>query len=689
MKKIISVSLGASTDDYDFESKFMGEKYSIKRIGADGSIDRAADLLMQWDGKADAFGLGSVKFPYQIGPQYLIERFNEQFQKLSKKMQATITTGNALRMVGHEWSIRHIQYKFGNNFFNNNRILFLSGMNSYSLAKILSEYTDNMTFADPIYENGIPKFLNSIKDLESFAGGIHNVLKWVPGKTLTGSNIPSKKWNDHIIKKAIQKAQIIVVPSFEFYKYVQGLTMEELGRKIIITSTAYDSRIDFLKERGVDSIMDTTPKILENVVGVNVLEAMMIAGLGKNRYDLTKDDLLEAISEMRMDPRVIYPGGEKKRVNRFAFVLHPLSQEQLKNDKAVSLISKLTPAKFMDTVEKVIAYAPPFVYSHVTGVKSPTGVEAEGWLITVGGTPKQMLSHSPEFTYKRLLQAARMAKRLGAQIMGLGAFTKVVGDAGVTVAKLAPLPITTGNSYSASGALWAASDAMKRMNLVEHVPGKKLKAKAMVIGATGAIGSVCARLLALAFKDVYCVDVRDARLLALRESIMEETDDVEVHIATRADKQIGDMDVIVTATSAAGKKILDITKVKPGCVITDVARPLDLSREDVEKRPDVLYIESGEILLPGNPEMGDIGLPPKVAYACLAETIVLALEGKFEIFTIGRDIEWEKVKEIFKLGLKHGMELAAISGVDGAYSDEDIQKVTQRAIEARKKLGIK
>jgi hypothetical protein len=71
-------------------------------------------------------------------------------------------------------------------------------------------------------------------------------------------------------------------------------------------------------------------------------------------------------------------------------------------------------------------------------------------------------------------------------------------------------------------------------------------------------------------------------------------------------------------------------------------------------------------------------------YACLAETIVLALEGRFENFTLGRNLEWEKVHEIYKLGLKHGMQLAAISGVNGVYSDEDIDKVRERALLARK-----
>ena len=141
--------------------------------------------------------------------------------------------------------------------------------------------------------------------------------------------------------------------------------------------------------------------------------------------------------------------------------------------------------------------------------------------------------------------------------------------------------------------------------------------------------------------------------------------------------------MIVTATSGAGKKILDIMQVKPGCVITDVARPLDLPPEEVAKRPDVLVIESGEIQLPGKVSMKNIGLPPNVAFACLAETIVLALEGRFENFTVGRNIEWERVREIYRLGLKHGMKLAAISGVNGPFTAADIRRVRKLALAAR------
>ncbi len=693
MKQIISISLGSSSDDYEFECEFLDQQFRVKRIGTDGDVDKASNLLQEWDYKADAFGLGSVKFPYTTDSKsmlkkvtdqvYKVEGYIDKVKRLGSKNTSPVTTGNRLRNVAFEWAIRHIQFKLGQ-YFTNSRVFFVSGMYNYRIARVLSEFTENLTFADPVLENGVPKFLGSMKDLDLYSTGVHAVLKWVPSKRFASSAMVLRDWNQYILRKAMQRASIIVVPYYNFFQYLENCGVEELGGKTVITTTAYDDRIAFLKDRGVDVVIDTTPKILERVVGVNVLEAMIIAALNKPQDELTDDDILEIISNYKMDPRIVYPSGEPRRVNRFAFVIHPLSQEDFKKEKSVAMLTKLPGAA--NLIERVMAYSPPFIYSTITGVKSPTGVETEGWLISVGGTPKQMLAHSPEFTYKRLLQAAKMAKRLGAQIMGLGAFTKVVGDAGLTVSKKADIPITTGNSYSASGALWAAADAVRRMGLIEVQRGQKIKAKTMVVGATGAIGSVCCRLLALAFEEVYMVGRNMAKLLALKESILQETPDVQINLSTRPEPYLEDMDVIVTTTSGAGKKILDITHVKPGCVITDVARPLDIPAKDVAKRPDVLVIESGEIELPGNPEMKNIGLPPKVVYACLAETIVLALEGRFEIFTVGRDIEWQKVKEIYKMGLKHDMRLAAISGVNGVYSDEDIARVRELAIEARKKM---
>jgi predicted amino acid dehydrogenase len=518
--------------------------------------------------------------------------------------------------------------------------------------------------------------LGSLEQLELYAKGSNFMLSGKTGQMLEASLSGIK---NKLVADVVAKSHVIV-GTFAEIKAVGNST--NLEGKTLITSAVTDERMAFFTKCKVNLVIDVSPKLFPEVVAINTIEAMILAALDKPQEEVSDDDFDEILNELDVTPRLLHPTGTFRNIRRFAFVIHPLSQNYIKN---AFPIPKSTPKFVMDKVETLAAHMPPMVYCKMSNIVSPTGAEAEGWLISVGGTPKEMLTRSPEFTYRRLLQASKMAEKMGAQIMGLGAFTKVVGDAGVTVARRSSLPITTGNSYSASGALWAAADAMRRMGLVHiNKHNKKVAAKTMVIGASGSIGSVSARLLAMSFDEVYLAGRTLSKLDELKASILKETPDAKVFTTIDYNELLADMDMIVTSTSGAGKEILDIMRVKPGCVITDVARPLDLPASDVAKRPDVLVIESGEIDLPTKVKgMKSISLPPNVIYACLAETIVLALEGRFEVFTVGRDTEWEKVKEIYKLGIKHGMKLAAISGVNGVFSDEDIAKVVVRAKKAR------
>lgn len=676
MKQVVSISLGSSQQDFNFVTEFLGERLHVHRIGTNGSTAAAIKLMKQWDKKAAAIGLGVLKDTYKVGAHHFIEKDSARLMAVAARVP--VTTGGHLGEIFQEWAVRHAQVELGS-YFNNARVLFFSGLTDHKLALSMAEYTSNLQFADPVLQMGVPKLLGSLDALHLYSNGAHYVKDWsLPDAIATG---PVKEWAQFVLRKAMHKATVVVAPVHALTNY--GL--EELAGKTVITAAVNEERMAQLRDKGVAMVIDGAPTLQGHVLGANLLDAMILAATGKAPQDILEDDYLEIITGLDSEPRIVYPSGFK-RVNRFAFVIHPLSQEYFKKVKPIELLSQVSPPVLMNSLERAMAYAPPFVYTKVSGIKSPTGVEAEGWLISVGGTPKEIMRHDPEFTYRRLLDAAAMAQRLGAQIMGLGAFTKVVGDAGLTVAKRAPLPITTGNSYSASGALWAAHDALMRMRLLPVPKGKgRVKFKAMVVGATGAIGSVCARLLARAAEEVYLVSPETAKLLALKESILRDSPGAKLFLSAQADKDIAEMDMVVTATSGAGKKVLDIMKVKPGCVITDVARPLDLPPEEVAKRPDVLVIESGEIQLPGDVHMKNIGLPKGLAYACLAETIVLALEGRFENFTVGRAIEWEKVREIYKLGLKHGMKLAAISGVNGPFSDADIERVRELALLARAK----
>ncbi len=674
MKKVVTVSLGSSKQDFKFETEFLGQRFQVKRIGADNDTTKAWELMRRHQAQADALGLGEIGDHWNVGQSTVTNKATQHLLNVVTRVPAT--TGARLRRLLQVRAVRHVQHALGH-YFNNNITLFFSGARNWDMAQALTDYTPNLNFADALIQTGAPKMLTSLQQLELYAKGHDLALSGKRGEYLEGL-LPGFKSNR--LSAAVGKAHLIVGT----YGEIKAVgTVANLEGKTIITSAVDDDRMAFFKQCKVNLVIDVSPQLFERVVGVNVIEAMILAALGKPEEEVSDDDFNEILDELDMQPRLLHPTGKFRNIRRFAFVIHPLSQNYIKN---AFPIPKATPKAIMNRIEQAAAYMPPMVYCKMENIISPTGAEAEGWLISVGGTPKEMLSHSPEFTYRRLLAASEMAQKMGAQIMGLGAFTKVVGDAGVTVAKRSRLPITTGNSYSASGALWAAADAMRRMGLVE-LPhkGKRIAAKTMVIGASGSIGSVSARLLAMAFEQVVIAGRDLKKLEQLKASILEDTPDADVVCSTDYDDLLADMDMIVTSTSGAGKKILDITKVKPGCVITDVARPLDLPPEEVAKRPDVLVIESGEIELPSKCKgLRNIGLPPNVIYACLAETITLALAGRFEVFTIGRDTEWEKVKEIYKLGLKHGMKLAAIAGVGGAYTDEDIARVVELARNARK-----
>jgi predicted amino acid dehydrogenase len=670
---VVNVSLTGPERDYDSVVTFLDRTFHLVRVGTSGDVDAARHLVSSWAPRADAIAVSGVREARAVG------LYDGELDAIDSIKQATtevpVSDGHALGDVLQEWAIRHLQTELPG-YLSNARTVVLGGLNHARTTRLLREFTDNIEFADPLLRFDLPAKVAGNPLLGLAVAAVLWPTHLLPGVVKSQIQAPGTGLSTALARRAARDADVVVAT----YDELVGFGLEDLAGKTLISSAISEERLTELGHRGVDMVLDSVPQPFPVTVTAAVLEAMMHALVGGG--PLTNDDLLDMIVGAGLEPRVLYPNGWRRK-SRFAFVIHPLSQTFFTKVEPLGTISRVSPGVVNDVIEKALAYAPPFTYSHVTGITSPTGAEAEGWLISVGGTPKELMAHSPEFTYARLLQAADMARKLGAQVMGLGAFTKVVGDAGVTVAKKASLPVTTGNSYSASGALWAAHEGVRQLGIAEIDHRGVIRGKAMVIGATGAIGSVCSRLLALASDEIWLVSPETAKLLTLKHDIERAHPRATVHVAATPDEHLGDMDVIVTATSGAGKRVLDIMDVKPGCVITDVARPLDLSAEDVAKRPDVLVVESGEIELPGDVRMKNIGLPPNVVYACMAETVVLALEGRYETFTVGRNIEWEKVKEIYRLGLKHGMKLAAISGVNGVFTPAQIAGIRDLALDAR------
>jgi predicted amino acid dehydrogenase len=377
--------------------------------------------------------------------------------------------------------------------------------------------------------------------------------------------------------------------------------------------------------------------------------------------------------------------GPRRRDPEFAFIIHPLSNRQLFQIPGMGLLKGL-PDQARGWVERHAAKAPGFVYGHIDSVVSDsTGREVSGLIYCLPATPRALLEENVQTAYAKIKTICEHAADSGAKIIGLGAYTKIIGDGGASISRGSPIPVTTGNSLSAAATLWAVFEVTRKMGLITSMPGQqRMDGTAMVIGATGSVGKVSAKLLALAFKRLVLVAPRVERLQEVAREIREIAPDCEVIVSVSANDWAAAADVLVTATSAYDQEVVDVEQLQPGAIVCDCSRPLNFTIEAAMKRPDVLIMESGEVLLPGPAKVDCyIGLPDQAVWACLGETALLALSERYETFSLGRDLDWKKVKEIYKLAREHGVGLAAIRGHAGVITDKEIAITRELALKKR------
>ena len=359
-------------------------------------------------------------------------------------------------------------------------------------------------------------------------------------------------------------------------------------------------------------------------------------------------------------------------MEKFAFIIHPFDvRRDVAKKGGVYTIAKYLPEP---AVEWGIQFKSPIVMSHITGIKSLTGAEAEGWFIGCPLTPKQLLTLPTEFVYKRLIQCGKLAESLGAGIIGLGAFTSVVGDGGVTVAKNLDIAVTTGNSYTVATAVEGGLDAAKRMGInLEN-------SKVAVVGATGSIGRTCALMLAPKCAEIALI----GRDLTRLEDVARELPGACVRLYDDVHLGLRDADLVITVTSARDA-VIEPEDLKPGSVVCDVARPRDVSVRVAKERDDILVIEGGVVAVPGADAdfHFTFGFPPKTAYACMSETIMLALDGRYESFTLGKEVSVGQVQETERLAQKHGFHLAGYRSFEKAVTEQTIDETRRRAAAKR------
>ena len=267
----------------------------------------------------------------------------------------------------------------------------------------------------------------------------------------------------------------------------------------------------------------------------------------------------------------------------FAFIIHPI---QIKKDvsRKFPLLGKILPEPVINYASR---YFPPLYISEITGITSQaTGHELLGWFLACPYTPPTMLSLPEKTVYNKIIQTGRKAEKLGAKILGLGAFTSVVGDAGKTIAEHLDIPVTTGDSYTVAIAVEALYEAACQMGIDPR------QATVAVVGANGAIGKACSLMLSREVGNLILVGRRLDAVEAVRDQCEGQT------CATIDINEIYHADLVLTVTSAI-ESIIQPQHLKPGAVVLDVARPRDVSHKVARERDDVLVIEGGMVEVPG------------------------------------------------------------------------------------------
>ena len=360
-------------------------------------------------------------------------------------------------------------------------------------------------------------------------------------------------------------------------------------------------------------------------------------------------------------------------MDSFAFIIHPISVKRDVQRKYPFLGRILGERQ----IEFFSQRFPPVYISESEGITSEaTGQQIRGWLIACPFTPRQMMELPEARVYNKIAQTGRMAEKLGAQILGLGAFTSVVGDAGVSIAERLAVPVTTGDAYTVAVAV---ESMLKAAELME-IPLRD--ARAAVVGATGAIGQVCAELLAEQVGRLALIGRRADALEELRARLKVGS---EAEIVVGADMSpLAESELILTVTSAV-HAVIQPEHLRPGSVICDVARPRDVSAMVAAARDDIFVIDGGMVDVPGPVDFHfNFGFPPGKAYACMAETMALALEGRFEDYTLGKKITRQRVDEIAAVAKKHGFRLGGFRSFEKEVTQEQIEAVRRNARKRRK-----
>lgn len=297
MKRIVSVSLGSSTRNHRVEVEFLGEKVTIERIGTDGNLPKAIQMIEILDGQVDAFGMGGIDLYLFAGKKRYVISDAAKMARAARK--SPIVDGSGLKNT-LERKVVHFLSDNLNIDLKSKKVLMASAVDRFGMAEAFSSVGADLIFGDLIFALGAPIPIKTLRGLGIVAASLLPVLTRMPFQLLypTGSK---QEHDTPKYTKYYEKAEIIAGDFLFLKKYMPA----KIPGKIIVTNTVTSADVEELKKREAALLVTSTPEFSGRSFGTNVMEALIVSFSGKRPEELREDDYLQLLEKMKFEPRVV------------------------------------------------------------------------------------------------------------------------------------------------------------------------------------------------------------------------------------------------------------------------------------------------------------------------------------------------------------------------------------------------
>lgn len=301
MKRVVSVSLGTSRRDHQVIVELLGEQFEISRIGMDGDFDRALDKLRELDGQVDAIGLGGIDvYVYAGNKRYA---FQDGLKMMESVKVTPVVDGSGLKNTLERETVKYL-LRETDLVKKGTKVLMVSAVDRFGMAEAFVEAECDVTFGDLIFAAGIPYPIKTLEELEEIAKKLLPEMTKLPFHMLYPTGKKQESRDDEKTKKFAKYYEEAEIIAGDFH-FIKRYLPDKLSGQIIITNTTTADDIEFLKGKGINKIVTTTPVFEGRSFGTNVMEGVLVALLGKPWAEISTEEYLDLLDKLQFKPRII------------------------------------------------------------------------------------------------------------------------------------------------------------------------------------------------------------------------------------------------------------------------------------------------------------------------------------------------------------------------------------------------